>query len=193
MDSKVSLIIIAIVATIFLVTVFFLENSVLMLSAIFLFMLGCSYFKWKNRKKAEEEVKALVDSYLKPDAVWPTKIVIPEEKLRELRARLTAKKIVLPQATINNMVEERLIGEMEALFESSFYAHNPDLPKDPGFYQWIDAYIATFNKKMDYVPLLQRLMKRRGIKYPVNKLEEKIEEALKKKEKEKRLLKPLKK
>ncbi|HWQ79927.1 MAG TPA: hypothetical protein VN381_13960 [Anaerovoracaceae bacterium] len=191
MNPKNSLIIIVIVALIFLATILFLENSVIMLTAIFLFMLGYSYFKWKNKHKAEEEIRAVVASYIKPDSVWPTKIAIPEERLNELKISLANKKVVLPPATINKMVEEMLVSEMEALFESSFYAHNPDLPKDPGIHQWIDAYIMTFNRNMDYVPLLQRLMKRRGIKHPVGKLEEKIEEEIKKKEKNKKQLKQL--
>jgi hypothetical protein len=174
MNLKGSLIIIVVLVS--LVIILFFGNSVVLLTAIFLFMLLYSYFKWKNKRGAEEEVKAVVASYIRPDALWPEKMVIPEERLRAVKTSLANKKVILPQATINNMAEEMLIKKMEALFESSFYAHNPDLPKDPGVYQWIDAYLATFHEEMDYVPLLQRLMKRRGIKYPVGKLEEKIEQ-----------------
>ncbi|HVI41188.1 MAG TPA: hypothetical protein VM577_11040, partial [Anaerovoracaceae bacterium] len=119
-------------------------------------------------------------------------ITIPEERLREIKNSLANRKVVLPQATINKMVEDMLAREMELRFESSFYACNPGLSRDPNIYQWVQAYINTFNKKMEYVPMLQRLMKKRGIRYPVKILVEKIEEEIKKQEGNKRQIKQLK-
>lgn len=192
MNLKNSLIFI-IVALFFVVTVIFLNSSLFMLTAILLFMLGYSYFKWKNKCKAEEEIKAVVASYIKPNAEWPSKIIIPEERLKKLATSLARRKVLLPQATINKMVEETLLKEMEQRFEISFYAHNPDMPKDPSIYQWVQAYVATFDNQTEYIPLLQRLMKKRGVRYPVEKLEEKVEAEYQKLESRRKLPKQLKK
>jgi len=186
MNFKSGLIVVF-VALAFFATIIFLDDSLLMLTVILLFMLGYSYFKWKNKNMAEEEIKAVVVSYIKPNTDWPSKITIPAERLEEIKISLAKRKIILPQATINKMVEDTLVREMGQRFESSFYAHNPDMSKDPGVHQWVEAYVMTFKRKKDYVAMLQRLMKKRGIRYPLKKLEEMIEEEIIKQEGNKRL------
>ncbi|HVI41140.1 MAG TPA: hypothetical protein VM577_10795, partial [Anaerovoracaceae bacterium] len=71
MSLKKGLIIVILVLA-FLAAILFFGNSVAVLATIILFMLGYSYFKWKNKHMAEEEIKAVVVSYLKPDIDWPS-------------------------------------------------------------------------------------------------------------------------
>lgn len=172
--------IVVVIASFFLMTIVCFDSSLPLLIAVIIFMLGYSYWKWKNKNMATAEINDFVASYIKPEKVWPSKVVIPKERLDEINLKLSEKKVVLPQATLNKMVEDTLVKKIELRFETSFYEHNEDLPQNPSRSQWIQAYIRTFNKNMDYVPILQRLMKKKGARIPIKALTEKINEEMSK-------------
>lgn len=157
-----------------------LQSSILGLVAVIAIMLGYTYWKWNNKEKAKPEIIALVTSCIKPNMVWPTKIVISKERISALHEKLLEKKINLPEATVSNMVETELIKQIEARFETSFYEHNKELPQYPTERQWVQAYAKTFNNNMNYVPLLKRLAKKRGSRMSLKLLNEKIHEEVKK-------------
>jgi len=163
-----------------LIIIVFFDSPLPVLVAVIGFMFGYSYWKWKNKFKATAEVNIFVSSYIKPEMIWPSKIVISEKSLQELNMRLTEGKITLPQATINKIVEDTLVKQISLRFEASFYEHNKDLPKEPSLNQWIEAYVRTFNRNMDYVPMLRRLMKKREVRIPLKALTEKITEEMNK-------------
>ncbi|MDR2157655.1 MAG: hypothetical protein LBO81_07740 [Clostridiales Family XIII bacterium] len=154
----------------------FLDNSsvysIVILSLIVLFMFGYTFVKHRNMKKAEDAIDTLLDSCAGTKSKWPRKEVISADQLERLKKDLAGQKVYLAQATVNRMVEDRLASKMAAQFEISFREANPDLPKDPGAYEWAKAYVRTFRKKDDYLPLLRATMRKHGIKLKMFRLRE---------------------